>query len=644
MVIINVLLWLVVLYIVSYLFLPVTKRMGLIGLSKVFGLVSLTYIVWITSFFTNFSFASVLGFLIYLTTCSILWIVEARRLAFRFKETLLEFFGFETIFLIFFLLYVIYELFNPYAFGAEKMTDMAILTSITKSKGMPPYDPFLAGYRFDCYYYMGYVIYAVLTVLSLSSTHVSYNLACATVFALTITSLSQLVLKFKRKVLVPFLLLSGNLVTFKMLLMGNLRKAFDFWTVTRVIKGTINEFPLATLFFRDLHPHFISIPLQVSFLVSLFFWVREDRKSIACFLIFLLGFMFTVNSWDFFTYGFILLLTALIYRRFYVFLLTPILTAFLPFYLGLHASAVKGIGFVVNRSDLISFLLAQPLVLLPIAYSLIEDRKLFAISLTAVAPVAYTLKFPVLILTFPPLVVVCRKLLKEKSFEHCLILSALLILTAVEVVYVNDAYGGEIERLNTVFKTYVQAWILLSLGFVPRREGIYKAFTLALIAVLWIYPVGCLVGLPTLGYKGTLDSIEFTKNYGEYKALKFLYRFDGVVVEYPGKSPYESYTYSGRVSAYTGLRSVLSNGGHEYFWRFFDKDIVKVLNERFRDVRSIYESKELNYTILKRYNVTFIYIGYLEKRNYNVSYGKFSKLKKVYDDGNVVIYKVIYPK
>jgi uncharacterized membrane protein len=141
-----------------------------------------------------------------------------------------------------------------------------------------------------------------------------------------------------------------------------------------------------------------------------------------------------------------------------------------------------------------------------------------------------------------------------------------------------------------------------------------------------------------------LDGIEFTKSYGEYNALKYLYRFNGVVVEYPGKTPYESYTYAGRVSSYTGLKSVLCNGGHELFWRFFDNETVKVLNERWRDIKEIYESKDLNYDLLKKYNVSFIYIGYLEKANYNISYDKFSKLRKIYDDGEVVIYKVIYPK
>ncbi len=642
----NLVLWLVVLFILSILSLPLANRINIIGLSKILGLIFVTYTVWLINFFTDFKLATVQGFLITVTIGSFLWLIEGKRIVSKFREIVIEFFKFELIFIIFFLMYITYELYNPYIFGAEKITDMAILTSITKSEGIPPYDPFLANYRLDCYYYMGYLSYAVLTVLSLSSTHISYNLACATVFALTMTAISWFIFQYREKIYIPFLLLSGNLVTLKMLLIGNLNEAFNFWTVTRVIKGTINEFPLATLFFRDLHPHFMSIPLQVAFLIALFLWVKENRKSTAIFLTFILGFMFTVNSWDFFTYAFIYILTSLVYRRFYALSFIPFsIIPFIPFHLSLNLSAVKGIGLVSYRSDVLSFILAQPLVLIPLVYSILEEKKLFAISLGITIPIAYFLNFPVLAITIPSLVVLSNKLYNDRKVEYCLLISALLILTAVEIFYVDDAYSNEIERLNTVFKTYIQAWIILSFGFIFSSysyEKIHKLFTIILIAILWIYPIGCLIGLPTIGYKGTLDGIEFTKSYGEYNSLKFLSNFEGVVVEYPGKSPYESYTYAGRVSAYTGLRSVLSNGGHEYFWRFFERNIVEVLNERYNDVRSIYESESLNYNLLKKYNVTYIYIGYLEKRNYNVSYEKFSNLKKIYDDGNVVIYKVIY--
>ncbi|ADB58863.1 DUF2298 domain-containing protein [Archaeoglobus profundus] len=644
----EIVLWITILYIISFLSLPLADRLGLRGLSKVLGLIFLTYIVWLISFLVDFKSATFYGFMITVTVGSLLWLYDVNRISSNFRGLMIDFFKFEAVFIVFFLIYLLYEMFNPYVVGAEKMTDMAILTAITKSNSLPPYDPFLAGYRLNFYYYMGYVSYAILTILSLTTTHISYNLACATVFALAMTPIVWLISKSREKITIPFLLLAGNLMTLKMLIFGNISKAFDFWTVTRVIKGTINEFPLATLFFRDLHPHFMSIPFQIAFLIALYMWVREEKKSTAVLMSFLLGFMFTVNSWDFFTYSFLYIILSIALRRFYALALLPLaVIPFLPFHLTLNTSAVKGIGFVCERTDLISFIIAQPLVLLPLIYSLIQERKIFLTVLGISIPISLLFKFPVIVITLPTVVALLKKFYEERSFELGVALTALLLLTAVEIVYVDDAYSGEIERLNTVFKSYVQAWILLSFGFTYLNysyERIYKSIAICLIAILWIYPIGCAVGLPTLGFKGTLDGIEFTKSYGEYNALKYLYRFSGVVVEYPGKTPYESYTYAGRVSSYTGLRSVLCNGGHELFWRFFDNETVKVLNERWRDIKEIYESKDLDYDLLEKYNVSFIYIGYLEKSNYNISYDKFSKLQKVYDDGEVVIYKVIYPK
>jgi len=640
---IELVLWLINLCILSFLSLPIADKVGFRSLSKLIGLVGITYITWLISFLVEFKLAVLYSFIIFVTMNSLIWI-SSLKLAKEFKKLILDFFKAEFLFLIFFFIYIIYEMFNPYIIGGEKMSDIAILNGIIKSEGMPPLDLNLAGYRFDCYYYVGYISYAVLTVLSFAPTHISYNLACATVFSLTLSILTSFILQNRDKIVVPFLLLAGNLKTLQMLILGDFNKAFDFWTVTRVIEGTINEFPLATLFFRDLHPHFMSIPLQVAFIISLYNWIKEDRKSTLVFMVFLLGFMFVVNSWDFFTYLFLLTVFALAYKRLYVFVTLPLaLIPIFPFHITVSVTAVKGIGFVSQRTDLLSFLMAQPLVIIPFVYAMIEDRKTFFIALLASLPF-YFLNFQVLILILPTLSVILKRFVEERSFEHGLILTALITLTAVEIVYLDDPYSGKIERLNTVFKTYVQSWILLSFGFVrPTYKRMYKIFTIIFIAILWIYPLGCAIGLPTLGFKG-IDGIEYTKNYGEYDALVFLQKYEGVVVEYPGKTPFESYTYAGRVSAYTGLQSVLCRGGHELFWRYFDNKTAKVLIQRWNDIRKIYEDENLDYSILRKYNVSFIYVGYLERQNYNVSYEKFSKLKKIYDDGNVIVYKVIYPE
>ncbi len=645
----QVIIWISALYVIGILSLPVAEKLKACYLSKIIGLMILTCMTWAFSSLIDFRTAVFYSFLLYLSLFFPLCIIFRRSFS---RNCISDFHKAEALFILFFSLYTCYVMFNPDIFGGEKMTEIAILNGVLKSRGMPPLDVNLAGFRLNCYYYMGYITVGILSVLSASKPTVAFNLGVATFFSLAASVLICFSI-IERKKFLPFLFFAGNLSSFLILIGSSMgfvdySRAFDFWTVTRIIPGTINEFPFATLTFRDLHPHMMSIPFQILFLITLYTWFKEGRRMHVAFLFALLGFMFTLNSWDFITYSFLLILALIVKRDFRSLFYIPLaLLLVLPFYSSLESYALKGIGITGFdlRTSLHDFIITQPLILIPFALTFVINRRISIISILASLPVAFLLNLQVLLITAPILAVFIKRILREREFDDLTVFYAALVLLLVEIFYLDDPYGGKLERLNTIFKTYIQVWIILSFACslkILRTYNIpFKIFALVLIAILWIYPIGC-ISNPS-EFRGTLDGMKFTEKYREFEALSFLQKYEGVVLEYPGKNPYETYTYSGRVSAFTGLQSVISRGGHELFWRFFNNSTAEILCERWADVNEIYSTRNLEEMkmLMKKYNVKYIYIGYLERLNYDEkSLKKFRMFDLLYSDGNVEIYAV----
>ena len=70
--------------------------------------------------------------------------------------------------------------------GGEKFMEIMYLNSIGRSEYFPPHDAWLSGYAIS-YYYFGYVIVAALTRLTGLPAHLTFNVAVASLFALTCT-------------------------------------------------------------------------------------------------------------------------------------------------------------------------------------------------------------------------------------------------------------------------------------------------------------------------------------------------------------------------------------------------------------------------------------------------------------------------
>lgn len=218
-----------------------------------------------------------------------------------------------------------------------------------------------------------------------------------------------------------------------------------------------------------------------------------------------------------------------------------------------------------------------------------------------------------------------------------------LLVLAPEFVYIRDQFGS---RMNTVFKFYYEAWALWSIAAVfgigvmlsemrSWKFGAYTTVVSGLVVVGLLYSVLGFQGKTNnfQPYQRTLDGAAYLSQ-DEYDAFKFLEKAEpGVVVEAVGGQ----YSDFGRASAYSGQPGVLGWPGHESQWRGTNAQ----MGTREEDVQLLYTTRnwEQALTVLKQYNIRYVFIGPQERQKYNVYEDKFTKnLSSIYNAGQVVIY------
>ena len=141
-------------------------------------------------------------------------------------------------------------------------------------------------------------------------------------------------------------------------------------------------------------------------------------------------------------------------------------------------------------------------------------------------------------------------------------------------------------------------------------------------------------------YSG-LSGIDYMKKRlpQDYEAIRWINKNiqnRPIIVEAQG----DSYTDYARISANTGLPTILGWTVHEWLWR----GSYDIPAPRVEDIKLIYESTDLNQTreILKKHNVEYVYIGNLEREKYpNIIEEKFEQLGSVvFKEDTTKIYKL----
>jgi YYY domain-containing protein len=589
------------------------------------------------------------------------------------RAVLIEHWRWDAVFIVLFVFMLECRYINPAASFAEKFMDVGFVASIMRTPIVPPWDPWFAGGHLNVYYYYGSWIMGVLGLSTGVPPRLVFNLGLPTVIALTGVNcymVGHLLLdRFRWLPVLPLIL--PNPASVVLAAQGTPLSTVA-WDSTRVITDTINEYPLFSFTWGDLHAHVIGIFNQV-FLIALLVlaltrWQQlSDRARLALIgLVALsLGAMPGINSWDVLLYGPITLLVALLiwlrHRHddsgrvtpLHLLIAGPVLAIALyaPYYLSFASSGIDGIGLVTAPTNPVQFLLVHGFFLAIAYLACITELRRRPYLVAAALPFLLA-GYAAAAIAVVPLVCLAVRLADRDGrgrSEDLLVALGLAIAIFCELVYLKDNMGDQYFRMNTVFKFSIAAWLLLGTGtFVmagrflnrPAITNLISRVPRAARGGLVIAALALLLASPFLAAGNfthptyTLDGSAFLdrEHPGDAAAIRFLQGIPGhhVIAEAQG----DDYSYAARVSSFTGIQAVIGWTFHEYMWR----DDYGPVSERMADVRAAYENPDRTTAVMEKYGADLLYVGDLEREKYHVSLPT-TGIALMYDQGGVQIYR-----
>jgi len=569
------------------------------------------------------------------------------------------------LFLICFFLMLDVRFVNPTISYAEKFMDHAFLASVMRNPVVPPLDPWFAGGTLNIYYYLGYWMFGCLGIVSGVPSNIAFNLALPTIFGLTVINLYAIgtLLLEKFRWLPLLVLFIPNPSFFYQLALGRALTTV-LWDSTRTITNTINEYPLFSFIWGDVHAHVISLFNQV-FLIFLLIYAYQRWESlenrakwiVSIFCAISLGSMPLINTWDVLIYAPVTLLFGILIiwrvRKktnsfstcWHLITIPPLaILCYLPFYLQLKTNT-GGISIVHAPSNPLEFLLVNGLFIAVFFAFLWRDMVKRPYLLLAVIPFILISYVAAAIAVIPLIYFLARE---HHDLSDILASIGLFLLIFCEIFYLKDNMGDTYFRMNTIFKCYLPVWIILGIasttmvGKLLSESGLIPVISARNRAIITATLVGLLFVLPfiipfTMSYgTGTLDGLAYLKDShtGDYGGVTYLRTLHGDerIVEAEGGD----YNYYSRISSFTGIPAIIGMPFHEYMWR---SDDTGWFSTRPQDIQSIYEDPEKTVMIMKKYNATLLYVGDAEHERYDVHIPA-TGLEKIYSAGGTEIYRL----
>ena len=576
----------------------------------------------------------------------------------------------EFVFLFFFFFLSIVRGFAPRIEGLEKFMDVGFIAAYLRSPTLPIEDIWLAGASVN-YYTFGHFLGAIVTQFWALSVDYSYNLLLGMLMGLVAMQAFSVVANFvstlfnqdskpqqitaeqiqTRSIMAGvfgavLLVFAGNGHTTWYWLANHTFVGYWYPNATRFIENTIHEFPSYSFIVSDLHAHVWGMPIVLFFILNIFLWLKNlliannNRKfKLSQFLTqkyvinaviigVLLGTIISTSTWDFLIYGLLLSVISV---------MILIFNTKQSSHLFFSAIVMAVFAFITTSPWLLNFDSISEGV------RLVQARSPFWQLLVLWTP-------HVVMTAFVSTLLVWYTKLKNKVSPLMMVLlsmaiTSIILLILPEIFFLKDIYPTH-PRANTMFKLTFQAFIMMSLliGFfsgmlswlqIKKKLSQLKFWFLAGLLLLFVLVTGY------YSYFGYRDYYEGLKNYQTLDGLNFLqkqhpddylainwlrYNLDGrpVVLEAVG----ESYTTFARVSAFTGLPTVLGWRVHEWLWRGgFD-----IPGQRTEEVRKMYEdpSSAVAQQLFRQYKVRFIFLGDKEREAYkNLDEAQLISLGKV---------------